>query len=308
MANATNDATKIHSGIKGLGTDNATLIKILTSRTNEYLQEVGREYARLFGKSLFEDVRDDTSGPYQDVLVALVRPRAEYMAHTLRDAMKGVGTNERMITNVLVIATNEEIQQIKAIYAAQLKRDLEKDLKAEVSGNYLECALSLLEGNRNEGPATAQAQQDADELYKKGEGIPGTDDKFFINFFTKSSPAHIGAVNVAYNAAHGHPLPAALKKETSGDYRELLTALAIPRLQYFAQRIRASIKGLGTNDAELIFCFVLNAEFLLEIREIYWRLYNVHMEDDIRGDTSGNYQITLMCLLKKKVVKEGRCC
>jgi len=290
----------MHEAIKGLGTDNATLIKIITSRSNQYLQEVGKEYARLHGKSLIDDVIDDTSGCYRDVLVALLRPRPEYMAHVLHHAMSGIGTNERALIDVLAFATNAEIQEIKRIYSALYKHELEKVLHSETSGHFLQGLLSLLEANRNEGPASGQVQQDADELFKRGEGKIGTDDKYFINFFTKSSPDHIQSVNAAYNSAHGHPLHVAIKKETSGDFKELLLALSTPRLQYFTQRIRSSVKGLGTNDQELIFSFVLNADALLEIREIYWKLFNVHMEDDIRGDTSGNYQITLMCLLKKK--------
>jgi len=300
MSSVNSDANKVHSAIKGLGTDNATLIKILTSKGYEYNQELATEYIQVFGHSLLDDLKHDTSGNYQELLLALVRPRADYLAQVLHTAMKGLGTNDRMLINVLSFATNDEIPQIKASYSAQFKHELEKDLLAEVKGVFLEGLQSLLEGNRSVGSSSEAAKRDADEIYQQGEGKGKAkfEDKFFLNFFTKNSSEHIQSVNQAYNAAHGHPLAVAIKKDAHGEYKELLLALAAPRLAYFANRIRESIKGIGTNDRELIYAFVLNSDELVEVREVYWKMFNVHMEDDIRGDTSGNYQITLMCMLK----------
>ena len=49
-------------------------------------------------------------------MVALLEPRIKYDAMCLRTAMKGAGTDEATLIDILCSRTNAEIQQIKAAY------------------------------------------------------------------------------------------------------------------------------------------------------------------------------------------------
>lgn len=65
--------------------------------------------------------------------------------------------------------------------------------------------LACLKATRDENPTINQAQvnQDADDLFAKGEGKIGTNDDFFIQVLTTRSAAHLQAVSKVYNQKHG---------------------------------------------------------------------------------------------------------
>ncbi len=55
-------------------------------------------------------------------------------AQKLRKAMKGMGTNEEMMINVLCKRSNAELQQVRAEFTKQFSRDLIADIRSEVNG------------------------------------------------------------------------------------------------------------------------------------------------------------------------------
>lgn len=65
-------ADKLHDSIKGLGTDDSRLIRIIVSRSEIDLQDIKEAYLKKFKKTLDSDVAEDTSGDYKRILLALV--------------------------------------------------------------------------------------------------------------------------------------------------------------------------------------------------------------------------------------------
>lgn len=57
--------------LQGVGTDEACLIEILASRSNEHIRELNRAYKAEFKKTLEEAIRSDTSGHFQRLLISL---------------------------------------------------------------------------------------------------------------------------------------------------------------------------------------------------------------------------------------------
>ncbi|NXX71088.1 ANXA7 protein, partial [Spizella passerina] len=64
-------------------------------------------------------------------------------AEILRKAMKGFGTDEQAIINVVANRSNDQRQKIKAAFKTMYGKDLIKDLKSELSGNVEELILAL---------------------------------------------------------------------------------------------------------------------------------------------------------------------
>jgi len=58
--------------------------------------------------------------------------------------MKGLGTNEAALIEVLGPRTNEELQLIQKTYTSEIKRDLIKDIKDETSGHFEDALVSLI--------------------------------------------------------------------------------------------------------------------------------------------------------------------
>jgi len=136
-------------------------------------------------------------------------------------------------------------------------------------------------------------------LYKKGEGKWGTDDDFFVQFFTRNTFANLQAIDQAYTAKYKHSLEVAVKKETSGAYQDLLVALSIPRAVFWARRIRHAIAGLGTSDTLLRRSFTLNShEELRNIEAVYGTVNpGKSLRSDVADDTSGHYKTLFLAIL-----------
>lgn len=58
--------------MKGFGTDDSTLIRIIVSRSEIDLGTIKKEYSELYRKTLFDAVKKETSGDYKTALLALI--------------------------------------------------------------------------------------------------------------------------------------------------------------------------------------------------------------------------------------------
>jgi len=294
-------AEAIHKAVKGLGTDDKALVREITYHTNDQLTKINLEYQKKYEKNLFQAIKDDTSGDYCDLLVSLVMPINDYRAFVVKTAIAGAGTDEDALIDVFAHASKQEITDLRTSYEFVTNKNLEKELADDLSGNFKKAILSLLHCWREPGADPSRATADAEEIYKKGEGKWGTDDEFFVKFFTTKHFDHIALVDQAYHSKYGHSLRVAIDKETSGHYCDLLKALVTPRYHYFAKRVHDAIAGLGTKDEVLKRILVLNnsREHLEHLKRVYQELYKESLIDAIRGDTSGWYRETFLGILDR---------
>ncbi|MDQ7824336.1 MAG: annexin, partial [Candidatus Eremiobacteraeota bacterium] len=71
-AEARSDAAVLNKAMKGWGTDDKTLISILATRNREQLDAIKNEYRKTYGHSLEDDIKGDTSGSYETLLLAII--------------------------------------------------------------------------------------------------------------------------------------------------------------------------------------------------------------------------------------------
>ena len=72
--------------------------------------------AVLFYKDLIKDLKSELAGNFENAVVWFMEDKSVFDAKCLRQAMKGVGTDEEALIEILCTRTNEEIQQIKRAY------------------------------------------------------------------------------------------------------------------------------------------------------------------------------------------------
>ena len=70
----------------------------------------------LYTQGLKDDIKSETSGRFEDCLVALITNRPVYEADILHKAMKGAGTDEAMLIEILTTRCNEDMKKIKEAY------------------------------------------------------------------------------------------------------------------------------------------------------------------------------------------------
>ncbi|XP_024995642.1 annexin D5-like [Cynara cardunculus var. scolymus] len=67
-------AKVLRKAMKGLGTDDKTLIRVIVTRAEIDMQYIKVEYRNKYGKSLNDDVHSETSGHYRSFLLTLLGP------------------------------------------------------------------------------------------------------------------------------------------------------------------------------------------------------------------------------------------
>lgn len=299
-----NDAEMLRKAMKGIGTDEKTIIRILCNRTAAQRAQIALDYKTLFGKDLINNLKSELTGSFEDVICALMMPRATYLAHNLHNAMCGIGTAELSLIEILCTSTNAEIREINNVYRMVYKTALENDLRGDTSGYFKRLLISLNTGNRDENPSVnhAKAVADAQRLYQAGEGRWGTDESVFNSILVSQSFAQLKVVFQEYERISNRPVEAALQKEMSGDLLNGMTAIVKcvrSRCAFFAERLRNSLKGAGTNDSTLIRIVVSRSEIdLKNIKDDYQRMFGRSLAQDISDDTSGDYKRVLLEIIK----------
>lgn len=114
--NAEEDGKKLRAAMKGFGTDEKTIIDIITSRSNSQRQEIGVWFKNSLGRDLIDDLKSELGGKFEDVIVGLMTPSQEYLCKQLHKAMAGMGTDESTLIEILCTKTNEEISSLIRVY------------------------------------------------------------------------------------------------------------------------------------------------------------------------------------------------
>ncbi|KAJ0067558.1 hypothetical protein NL108_008537 [Boleophthalmus pectinirostris] len=297
---ASGDAGVLEKAIKTKGVDENTIIEILVKRSNAQRQQIKAAYQQASGKSLESALKSALKGDLEEVVLALLKTPAQYDAQELKQAMKGLGTDEDTLTEILTSRTNREILEIKAAYKTEYKKDLEDDIKSDTSGDYRKALLELCKASRTEGVVEALIDSDARALYEAGEARKGTDCSAFIEILITRSAPHLRRVFERYSKYSKVDVAKAIDLEMKGDIEACLTAVvkcAGCRPAFFAEKLYLAMKGKGTRKNILTRIMVSRSEIdMKKIKEEYKKNYGKTLYQDILDDTKGDYEKILLAL------------
>ena len=293
----------LRKACEGAGTDEDAICQVIASTNNQERALIRRLYNQKYNEDLVARIQSELSGDFKEAAMGSFMTPSEYDAYCLNGAMKGLGTREGVLTEIIGSRTPEELARIKQIYASNYGAPLETVVADETSGDYQKLLLSLLQNQRGTSPQPDMlaCQQDAAALYQAGEGKMGTDENVYNRIFTTRSPAELALINQYYKQHTGKGLLGAIDSEFSGDTKDLLNTIVRSNVYphgYYAKNIYDSVKGLGTNDSKLIrnVC-ARHAVDLPYIKQAYQNDYGSDMLADIQGDTSGHYRQVLTSLV-----------
>ncbi|XP_073321001.1 annexin A5b [Pagrus major] len=298
--NASADADALYKSMKGLGTDEDAILQLLTARSNSQRQEIKVTYKTLFGKDLVDDLKGELGGKFETLIVGLMTPPLAYDVTLLRNAIKGAGTDEKVLVEVLASRTCQQVKEIVAAYRQEYDDDLEEDVCGDTSGHFKRLLVILLQANRQKGIQEGNIESDAQVLFQAGEKKFGTDEQTFVTVLGNRSAEHLRKVFDAYMKLSGYEMEESIKRETSGPLRDLLLAVvkcarSVPA--YFAETLYYAMKGLGTDDETLIRVMVSRSEVdMMDIRTDFRRMFPCSLFSMIKGDTGGDYRKALLLL------------
>ena len=299
------DADTLQKAFKGLGCDKKTVVSLTVNRTNAQRLQIKDACKSSYGRDLIKDLKSELHGHLEDAVVALYTNPIEYDADELRASMKGLGTNEDTLIEIICSRPPHVLKAIIAKYKEKYNRDLEADVKSETSGTLRKLLIALLQCNRSTNPTAnnVQCAQIAQEIFQAGEKKLGTDESIFNKYFCTLSPFELAAVSKEYHKLTGHTILQAIDKEFSGDSKKTLRTIVYATLspsEYFATRVNDAVRGLGTKDHLLIRVLVSRSEIdMPQIKQYYKQLFGKDMVADIKGDISGDYQNLMVGLVSK---------
>jgi hypothetical protein len=253
---------------------------------------------------LLDDLKSELSGKLEDVVLPLFLDDAEYSAQLLHGAVKGVGTDENCIIEIMCTRTNAEISKIKEQYKKMYNKDLCKVLADDTSGDFKRFLVSLTSADREDKPADEKrALAEAQELFNAGQKVAGTDEETFNMIFARRSWAQLRETFKRYEQVHKKNMTKVVYDEFGGSIQQALQAVSVVaqenREAYFAEQLHASMRGAGTDDAKLIRLVVNRSTLDLNTVKVkFMEKYKKTLESWIIDDTSGDYKDALLTLVK----------
>lgn len=221
-------------------------------------------------------------------------------AQALRSAMKGFGTDEQEIIDILTGRTNLQRQTIRGIYEAEFERDLVDDLKSELGGKFEDVIVGLM---------MPPVEYLCKQLHAAMAGM-GTEESTLVEVLCTKSNEEMAEIVAAYEERYQRPLAEQMCSETSGFFRRLLTLIvtgvrdgldtpvdAAEAKDQAAQLYSAGEAKLGT-DEEVFNRIMSHASFpqLRLVFEEYKELSGQTIEQAIKHEMSDELHEAMMAI------------
>lgn len=281
-----------------------TIIDIVTNLSNDQRQELSRIYKAELQQDLVEDIKKAVSGDLEKVLVGLLKTPAAFDAQELMSAMKGLGTDEETLTEILSTRSNDQLREIQTCYRQEYKAELEKNITSETSEPYSGLLLALAKGKRERHSGIIDyglIEQDSKMLSDLGPKNTANSAQW-ITILTDRYHGHLRRVFDHFKNSTSEDIEERIKKAFKGDFQKgLLTLVAVIKDTplYFADRIYNAVKGLGTDNNTLTRILISRSEVdLLSIRVAYRRKYGKSLYSTIQSEAKGNYRSALLLLCR----------
>jgi annexin A7/11 len=291
--------------MKGFGTNEAALMRVLCPLDPLQMAALRTTYHNQHKRDLVKDIEKETGGYFKRGLVQLVRGPLTTDAYVLHDAMKGLGTKEAALDDVLMGRSNADIKAIKQEYHNVFGRTLESDLKGDLSMATEDMFLMVVSATRAEDSAPVIPQEIDADVQKLHSAVAtmNKDTLGFYSIFLRKSDAQLRTIAQTYQAKYGKSLESTIKDKFSGHMEDALVLhlnRALDRPKAEAEMLEDAMAGLGTKDQLLVDRVVRahwNRQHMQNVKVAYQRRYGKSLVNRIKGETRGDYEKLMVTLV-----------
>ncbi|KAH8287194.1 hypothetical protein KR054_004300, partial [Drosophila jambulina] len=222
---------QLHAAMAGMGTEEATLVEILCTKSNEEMAQIVAAYEERYQRPLAEQMCSETSGFFRRLLTLIVTgvrddlttptdaSEAKEQAAQLYAAGEAkLGTDEEVFNRIMSHASFPQLRLVFDEYKELSGQTIEQAIKHEMSDELHEAMMAIVECVQS--PAAFFANR----LYKAMNGA-GTDDATLIRIIVSRSEIDLETIKQEFERIYNRTLHSAVVAETSGDYKRALTAL-----------------------------------------------------------------------------------
>ena len=306
QGDASQEADGLRAAMKGFGTDEETLVRILSRVNPLRMTSIRNTYSRRFNRSLEEDVKKETSGHFREGLLALVRGPLVQDVNNVYSAIKGLGTKESMLNDVLLGRSNADLRAIKHEYHHRFGNHLEADVKGDLSLKTEKLFTMVMAATRDEESAPIIPQEidrDVADLHAATEGRGGTDQITVCSIIASRSDGQLRTIAQQFEQRYHIRLEKVLEKHFSGHMQDALLLMlgrATDPAMTAAMQLEDTMKGAGTRDSLLVNRVVRTHWDRTQMDQVK-RAYAFRFKRDliarVQGETSRHEQKLLVACL-----------
>jgi len=300
------DAEILHKAVKGWGTDEKSIIRILGHRHAHQRQQIRAAYQQLHGEDLLKRLESELSGDFEKAVYRWILDPFDRDAVLANVALrKSEPANYHVLVEIGCILNPEELLAVRRAYQVRYKHSLEEDLAAHTSGDVRKLLVGLVSTFRYDGneinPRLAEKEAAVlheavkDKQLNHGE---------VIRIVTTRSKTQLMAIFNCYRDHHGTSITKSMLGGSHDEFSNLLrTTIRCMNnhKKYYEKVLRNAIKRVGTDEDALTRVIISRAEKdLREIKEEYYKRNSVTLDQAVAKDTSGDYKEFLLALLGKE--------
>lgn len=145
-----------------------------------------------------------------------------------------------------------------------------------------------------------KAKNDAEFIYKKGQGKWGTDEKSIFKVLCAAPPQYLDKINKAYTDKYDVTLFHALEKELSGNVRDgtiHMLGMKLRPYETIAKLVKKACAGFGTDELLLTTCIIRYQHVMKDVMTAHIELFGKTIHDRVRSEASGDYKKLLLEIL-----------
>ncbi|OJJ64650.1 hypothetical protein ASPSYDRAFT_39382 [Aspergillus sydowii CBS 593.65] len=223
-------------------------------------------------------------------------------ADALRKAMKGFGTDEKALIQVLSKLDPLQVAAVRATYSSHIRRDLYADVKSETSSYFRQGLLAIIDGPLHHDAASAR---------EAVQGM-GTKEWLLNDVLLGRSNADLNAIKSTYNQIYHRSIERDVDEDLSFKTKTLFSHVLraarnsetqqvnYPALQSEAQHIHSATASRMVNNADevsAIFARSSNNE-LKALSHAFQQRYHTSLEAHIEKEFSGHMKDALLHMLR----------
>ncbi|KAK4253806.1 hypothetical protein QN277_010433 [Acacia crassicarpa] len=299
------DSERLRKAFQGFGTDEEAVIFVLGHRNASQMKKIRETYQQLYNESLIDRLHSELSGDFRNAVILWTTDPPERDAKLANAALKTwrKGIKElQVLVEIACASSPHHLMAVRQAYCSLFDCSLEEDIVSNVYKPLSKLLVGLVSSYRYDkevvdpDAAESEAARLNEAINKKQ-----LDHDDIIWILSTRNVFQLKATFARYKDLRGNPLEQDIKNYGKGDLESLLNVIVwcinCPE-KHFAKVVRDSIVGLGTDEDSLTRAIVTRAEIdLSKVRGEYETMYKVSLEDDVKGDTSGDYKKFLRTLL-----------
>jgi len=296
-------AEALTGAMKGFGTADELLINFMVV-CKDSMAEVRTAFEDVNKKPLYDWIKSETSGDYKKSLLALVARDSEneqellpiYWAQRLHDSLYDNETLIEVLTSAPAVVIRRATKVYEEVYGASLKQKLQTKCDEKSSffsfSNWWKTAMLA----QLDMPVERRVRALGDAM--RGWG---TDEYTLTGVICTLPENQHEDIASEYQKQQGQVLHEHVESETSFNYKKVLVAQTLPKIQSKCKALYDAMAGWvpGTNEGQLIRVLVCSSmkERSL-IKQTYQTIYGRPLVDHIGGETSGHFKDACTAILE----------